>query len=354
MTIDMRSLLTLAVEKNASDVHLSVPRYPTLRILGELIPLPEMDALTPEDLDNILVVLMNKGQQKTFLQNKELDFAFSLPDVGRFRVNAYYQRGTIAFAIRVLPAVIPSMEELGLPAVCKELAVKPRGMVLVTGATGYGKSTTLASMIEYLNQTVSRRVVTIEDPIEFVHTDNKCYIVQREVGSDTESFAEALRHALRQDPNVILLGEMRDLETIRVGLTAAETGHLVLCTLHTSSAAQTVERMIDIFPPEQQQQVRTQLALVLEGVLSQVLIPRADNTGRVAAFEVMLATNAIRSLIREAKTHEIPNYILLGRREGMCLLDQALAELVRQGTILRDDALARAHDPKNFSVSSPR
>ena len=352
MSLDINALLRLAVKSNASDVHLSVSRRPTLRIKGELRPVAELDVLTPEHMQDMFTVLTSKEQRETFFKYKELDFAYSLSDFGRFRVNAYFQRGTMALAIRVLQAVIPTMEELGLPAVCRDLVTKPRGLVLVTGATGTGKSTSLAAMIGYLNTTVSKRVVTIEDPIEFVHTDNKCYIVQREVGSDTHSFADALRHALRQDPDVILLGEMRDLETMRVGLTAAETGHLVLGTLHTPNAAQTIDRIIDIFPAQQQPQIRTQLALALEGVMSQVLLPRADGKGRVAAFEIMLATNAIRNLIREAKTHEIPNYILLGRQEGMCLMDRALAELVRKGLVLRDDALAKAINPKTFSVSS--
>lgn len=346
--MDVGSLLRLAVEKGASDVHLCVPGSPIVRIRGQLYPLLEELDLTPEDTKSAFEAMAGERERQDFYANKEVDFGWSLAGVARFRVNAYFQRGTIALAFRLLPFGIPSVEELGLPAICKELVMKPRGLVLVTGPAGSGKSSTLAAMIDYLNERQRKRIVTIEDPIEYLFPNKKCSIVQREVGRDTKSFAEAVRHVLRQDPNVVLIGEMRDLETIPIAITAAETGHLILATLHTTGAAQTVNRIIDVFPPQQQNEIRMQLSLTLEAILSQLLVPKADGEGRVAVFEVLVGTSAIRNLIREGKIHEIPSYIQLGRDKGMQSLDWALSDLVRRGLISEEEALSRAQKPEEL------
>jgi twitching motility protein PilT len=265
--------------------------------------------------------------------------------VARFRVNAFFQRGTISIAIRQIPIKVPTIDELGLPPVCKTLAMKQKGLVLVTGQTGMGKSTTLAAMINHMNHTDRRNVITVEDPIEYLHQHNKCLIAQRELGDDTKSFANALKHSLREDPDVILVGEMRDLETIATAITAAETGHLVLSTVHTASAPQTIERVIDVFPPYQQEQIRFQLSMVLEGVLSQILMPRASGKGRIAAIEIMIATDAIRNLVREGKTEQIPTYMQTGRQHDMQTMDMALQELVRTGMVTMEEALLRCTKP---------
>ncbi len=298
----------------------------------------------------MLDLLTDKMQRLEFENSKELDFAYSLSGM-RCRINACWERGAVSIACRILPSKVPTMEQLSLPAVCKALATRPRGLTLVTGPTGAGKSTTLAAMIEYLNHTQSRRIITIEDPIEYVYTNDKCSIIQREVGKDTKSFSEALRRALRQDPNVILVGEMRDLETMATALTAAETGHLVLSTLHTADTVQTVDRIIDMFPPHQQQQVRVQLSMALEGVLSQRLLPRVGGKGRVAAFEVLVANYAIRNVIRSGDTHEILSYLQLGGQEGMQTMDRALMDLVVRGLITRDAALSLARNPDEMHKS---
>jgi twitching motility protein PilT len=270
---------------------------------------------------------------------------FSIAGLARFRVNAFFQRGTISLAIRQVPLKIPTIDELALPTVCKTLSIKHKGLVLVTGATGMGKSTTLAAMIDHLNHTERRNVITIEDPIEFLHHNEKCIIAQRDLGADTKSFAEALKHALRQDPDVILVGEMRDLETIATAITAAETGHLVLSTLHTASTTQTIDRIVDVFPAHQQPQIRFQLSMVLEGVLSQILLPRAGGKGRAAAFEVMVATDAIRNLIRDGRTEQMPTYLQTGRQFGMQTMDQALIDAVRTGAVALEEAALRANKP---------
>ena len=333
-------LLRRVVEANASDLHMKAGSPPVLRIDGGLVP-QELPELTAEATRNAFGQIVTEEQRAAFDREQELDFAISADGVGRFRVNAALQRGSITLAFRPVRSDIPTLEELGLPDICRTLVLKPRGLVLVTGPTGCGKSTTLAAMINHLNERERRHIVTIEDPIEFVHQQKQCLISQRELGADTTSFASALKHVLRQDPDVILIGEMRDLETIALALTAAETGHLVLATLHTPSAPQTIDRVIDSFPPHQQQQIKVQLSTVLEAVLCQTLVPRADNSGRVAAMEVMVATSAVRNLIREGKTFQLPNVIQTGSQYGMQTLDQALAALYQTGVVSHDDALAR-------------
>ena len=334
------TLLRLMVDANASDLHLTAGSAPVLRVDGELKPqnLPTPSAAA---LESMLAEITTEQQRTSFENEKELDFSCTTDGIGRFRVNAGLQQGSITLAFRLVKDRIPSLEDLRLPEVCGHLALKPRGLVLVTGPTGCGKSTTLASMIEYLNERERRHVISIEDPIEYIHANKLCFISQRELGPDTLSFETALTHTLRQDPDVILVGEMRDLATISAALTAAETGHLVLTTLHTPSAAQTVDRIIDVFPPHQQQQVRVQLSLVLEAVLCQTLLPRLDGSGRVAAIEIMVANSAIRNLIREGKSHQLSNVIQTSAQFGMRSLDQDLAELCRTGVIAVEDALSR-------------
>ena len=338
----INDLLRMTVTKGASDLHLKGGGVPVLRINGQLIPQDEMPEMTSQDMKQVFDEVTTAEQKSSFADELELDFAYQVNGIGRFRVNAYLQGGIISLACRPVQMQIPSIEELGLPEVCKSLVLKPRGLIVVTGPTGCGKSTTLAAMMNYLNQKERRKVVTIEDPIEFVHQDKMCIFSQRELGRDTRSFASALKYAIRQDPDVILVGEMRDLETMGAALTAAETGHLVLTTLHTPSAPQAVDRFIDIFPPHQQQQVRTQLSTTLEGVLYQILLPRSDGSGRIPAVEVMLATTAIRNLVREGKTYQMLNAIQTGAQYGMQTLDQALLALYRNGIISREEALARS------------
>jgi twitching motility protein PilT len=344
----IEELLQRTVETGASDLHLKAGSPPALRINGDLRIQRELAPLDGEDVEQMLGQIASQKQMRDFRKDLELDFSYALPDVARFRVNAGVQRETLTLVLRRLSLTIPKMEELGLPELCADLVMKPRGLILVTGPTGSGKSTTLASMIQYINEHEARRVITIEDPIEYVFEDQLCLITQRELGVDTHSFSSALKHALRQDPDVILVGEMRDLETIATALTAAETGHLVLSTLHTVSAALTVDRVIDVFPPHQQQQVRTQLASIIEGVLSQTLLPHAEQETRVAAIEVMVATSAIRNLIREAKTHQLAGVIETSSRVGMQTLDQALASLLKEGTITLEEALAKAGNPRHL------
>lgn len=330
ITIDL--LFQLAVEHKASDIHLAVESPPVLRVDGVLRRIGE-EKLSCQELDQFAHFLMNENQAQRFLEQGELDFSYSLPGVGRFRVNVFRQRGSVAIVIRIIPFTVPTPESLGLPPVCIELAKLEKGLVLVTGPTGSGKSTTLASMIDYINRTRSAHIVTIEDPIEYLHQHRLSLVNQREIGNDTFSFANALRAVLRQDPDVILVGEMRDLETIGTAVTAAETGHLVFSTLHTNDATQAVDRMIDVFPPFQQQQIRVQLAAVLQGVLAQQLLPRIDGKGRVAAFEMLRVTQGARNLIREGKTHQLPTVIQTGGKQGMQSMEKGLQDLVRQGII---------------------
>jgi len=344
--VDIHALLKLLVDTGASDLHLTVPSPPVLRIDGELIAQNHVDALTPEDITKAFGDITTEEQRNRFVEEMELDFAIEADGVGRFRINASMQRSSTSLSFRVVHTTIPSIDELLLPEACKALAVKDHGLILITGPAGCGKSTTLAAMIEYLNGRRRRRIITIEDPVEFIHQNKECFVSQREVGSDTKSFANALRHALRQDPDVILVGEMRDLETMATVLTAAETGHLILTTLHTPSAPQAIDRIIDVFPSYQQPQARIQLSTTLEGVIYQTLIPKPDATGRIVAAEVMIASDAIRNLIREGKTPQMVNAIQTGSKFGMQTLDQALIHLHRRGLVSLEDVLYRCRDPE--------
>ncbi len=346
--MDIHKFLEITVKNKASDLHLKANSVPTLRIDGVLVPIKGEPPLTSEDTHEAFESLTDKNHREIFYRESELDFAYSIPGMARFRVNIAMQRGSICLSLRFVPLEAPTIEQLGLPEVCKTLILKPRGLVLVTGPTGCGKSTTLAAMINYLNEQERKTVICIEDPIEFIHKDNKCFVIQRELGKDTQSFSSALIHSLRQDPDVILVGEMRDLETMSTAITAAETGHLVLSTLHTIGAAATVDRIIDVFPPHQQPQIRAQLAVVLQGVLTQVLHRRADGNGRIASFEIMLGNYAIGSLIREARIHEIPGILEVSSQQGMHTMDQGLAQLVREGLITINEALMSAHRPDHL------
>ncbi len=343
--MDIRKFLEITVRNKASDLHLKANSVPTLRINGVLAPIRGEPPLTSKDTQEAFESLADNKQRESFYRENELDFAYNIPGIARFRVNIAMQRGSICLSLRFVPIEAPTIEQLGLPEVCKTLILKPRGLVLVTGPTGCGKSTTLAAMINYLSEQESKTVICIEDPIEFIHKDRNCFVIQRELGDDTRSFTQALIRALRQDPDVILVGEMRDLETMSTAITAAETGHLVLSTLHTMGAAATIDRIIDVFPPYQQPQIRAQLSIVLQGVLTQVLLPRADGKGRIAAFETMLGNYAIANLIREARTHEVPGVLEVSSQQGMHTLDQGLENLVRDGLIKIDDALMNAHRP---------
>lgn len=325
-------ILKVAVESGASDVHLTVASPPIMRVNGKLIRMND-ERLMPEETLKIIREMLTEDQIIAFEKKGELDFSYSNPGLGRFRVNIYKQRGSYSMALRVVALTIPSMDDLKLPAILKDLAMKQRGLILVTGPTGSGKSTTLAAMIGHMNAVRNDHIMTIEDPIEYLHKHDKSVINQREIGNDSHSFANALRAALRQDPDVILVGEMRDLETISTAITAAETGHLVLSTLHTIGAAKTVDRIIDVFPPHQQQQIRIQLASVLEAVVSQQILPKADGNGRVAAFEIMVANPAIRNLIREGKTHQMQTVIQTGSGIGMMTMDASLLDLYKRRII---------------------
>jgi len=346
--MNVKELLRLMAEREASDLHLRVPAPPMLRVDGELLATDGLPRMGPADVEEAFRQITSESQRARFYGELELDFAYSVPGLARFRVNVMQQRGTMSIAFRRIPFAIPTISEFGLPDICKMLIVKPRGLVLVTGPTGSGKSTTLAAMIDYLNDLEARNVITIEDPVEFLHHNKKCLIAQRDLGDDTKSFANALKHALRHDPDVILVGEMRDLDTISTAITAAETGHLVLGTLHTVDAVQTVDRIIDAFPPEHQHQIRLQLSQVIEGVLSQTLVPRAGSKGRVGVFEILVANGAVRNLIRTNKTYELPSVLQLGNREGMQTLNQALAHLVNTRVISAEEAVRKSSDPEQL------
>jgi len=330
MTIN--SLLKMAVKNNASDLHLTAGVPPAMRIYGKLV-FTEMDILTPESTEFLAGEVLNEKQKTVLQQEGQIDLSLSLAQIGRFRVNVFKQRGSIGLAIRLIPYEIPSLEELYLPPIIQALTVKNSGFILVTGPAGSGKSTTLAAMIDIINSKRSCHIITLEDPIEFLHKHKKSIVNQREIETDSQSFSAALRAALRQDPDVILVGEMRDLETISTAITAAETGHLVLSTLHTNGAPQTVDRIIDVFPPHQQQQVRIQLANTLLGVISQRLIPRTDRQGLVPAVEVMISTPAVKNLIREGKTHQIYSSIQTGSKYGMQTMESSVYELYNRGLI---------------------
>jgi twitching motility protein PilT len=345
--MEIRDLLMLCVEKKASDLHITENEPPILRIDGT-IHRANLPVLDKQEIKKMIYGILTNPQKEIFERNLELDFSLALPDLDRFRINIHMQRGSVEGAFRRVPLKIPSVEELGLPPMIKELARKPNGLVLVTGPTGMGKTTTLAAMIDLINNERECLVMCIEDPIEFIHTNKKSIIKQREVYSDTHSFAEALRHALRQDPNVIVVGEMRDLETISTALTAAETGHLVLATLHTPDAPQTIERIIDVFPPHQQQQVKLQLADCLQAVVSQLLLPNASGQGRVLSTEIMVGTPGIRNLIREQEIEQIPTLMQTGSQFGMKTMDKSLKDLFKQGKISMDVALSKAKNVDEF------
>jgi len=347
LTID--ELLAVMVENQASDLHLAVGSPPIIRVHGELRPMP-YSILTPNAVQTMLYAILTDVQITQFERHWELDLAYSLPGVSRFRVNIHRQRGSIGGVLRTIPVEIPTLEKLKMPAVIQELTQRPRGMVLVTGPTGSGKSTTLAAMIDEINRTCQTHIVTIEDPIEFLHKNKSSVITQREVGADTESFTIALRHVLRQDPDVILIGEMRDLETIAAALTAAETGHLVFATLHTTSAAQTIDRIIDVFPPHQQEQIRSQLASVLEGIITQTLLPNIDGKGRSCAQEILTATPAIRTLIREGKGHQITSVLQASAKYGMQTLDASLKALVLGRKVTLEEAVKKSSNPEDFKA----
>ncbi len=345
--MEIRDLLLLCIEKKASDLHITENEPPILRIDGKLHR-TSLTRLSKADIKKMIYSLLTDAQKEVFERELELDFSLALPDLDRFRVNVHTQRGSVEAAFRRIPLEIPKIDDLGLPAVVTELARKPNGLVLVTGPTGTGKTTTLAAMVDLINNEKEALILCIEDPIEFVHANKKSIIKQREVYSDTRSFAEALRHTLRQDPNVIVVGEMRDLETISTALTAAETGHLVLATLHTPDAPQTIERIIDVFPPYQQQQVKLQLADSLQGVVSQLLLPCASGQGRVLATEIMLGTAGVRNLIREQEIEQIPTLMQTGSQYGMRTMDKSLKELVQKGLISLESAITKVKNPEEF------
>lgn len=339
--MNLIELLNLGVEKEASDIHITVGRPPILRINGELFPL-NMPAFKPEDAKKLVFEVLTEKMIRDIEKIGEIDRSFSSPGIGRYRINAFKQRGSFGMVLRIIPLRIPSMDELKMPDTIRNISKLRRGLVLVTGPTGSGKTTTLAAVIDKINKERSCHILTLEDPIEYLHKHNKSIVNQREIGTDTKSFTSGLRSSLRQDPEVILVGEMRDLETISIALTAAETGHLVLSTLHTSGAAKTIDRIIDVFPPHQQQQIRVQLSSVLECVVSQQLLPQVDNKGRVAAFEVMMMTSAIRNLIREDKIHQIESSIFTGSSFGMMTMDTSILNLYRSGFIDKQTAIENA------------
>src|SRR5712691_7647701 len=339
-------LLEQTVALGASDLHLTVGSPPVVRVRGHLQPLEGYDSLGPEDTQQLVYRILSSEQQKRLEIDRQIDLAYDVPGAARFRVNVYFQRESLGGAFRQIPQEIKSLEELGLPASLHELAAKPRGLVLVTGPTGSGKSTTLASLVDEINRSRSQHILTIEDPIEFVHRHKGCIVNQREIGPDATSFGEALRAALRQDPDVILLGEMRDLETISTALTAAETGHLVFGTLHTQSAPSTIDRIIDVFPAEQQEQIRIQIASSLQGIVTQTLLPKLDGSGRVCALEVLFLDDAIRNLIRQGKIEQIYSYMQPGTRRGMQTMEQSLLELIQKRLINVNEAIGRSSRPE--------
>lgn len=346
MAYNIQDLLSEMVKRGASDLHITAGTAPLVRISGKLTPIGT-DKLKPDETMRMTYSLMNEIQKKTFEQNKECDFSFGISNLARFRANAYLQRGCVALALRIIPLDIRTFKELGLPQIMGEFTTRPSGLVLVTGATGSGKSTTLAAMIDKINKERHDHILTIEDPIEFLHKHQGCMVNQREVGSDTDSFSQALKMALRQDPDVVLIGEMRDLETIRAAITIAETGHLTFATLHTNSAVQTINRIVDVFPKGEQQTIRTQLSFVLQGVICQTLLPKIGG-GRVMCYEVMNMTPGIRALIRDDKVHQIESMIEIGQKFGMNTMNMRLCELIAERKVDRFEALAKSPSPDSL------
>jgi twitching motility protein PilT len=344
-TRSIDDLLAKMVEADASDLHLAVGSPAVMRVRGEIVRIPDETPLTSEEVRDLIYGILNTGQQKTLEAERQLDFAYAVPGLARFRVNAYFQRASVGAAFRLIPARIRTLEELRMPERLYELCEKPRGLVLVTGPTGSGKSTTLAALVDRINHTRAEHILTIEDPIEFLHWHRKCIVNQREIGTDASSFASGLRAALRQDPDVILVGEMRDLETISTALTAAETGHLVFGTLHTQSAPQTIDRVIDVFPSAQQGQIRVQLASTLAGIVTQNLVPTADGRGRVAALEILLPDDAVRNLIRQGKVEQVYSVMQTNTLRGMQTMEQALADLALRHVVSVESAFARTSRP---------
>jgi twitching motility protein PilT len=346
--LSLRALLEEMIQRGASDLHITSGERPKLRVDGTIANSSVEQVLTPKDTLQLTYSILTENQKKRFENEDELDFSFGIQNLARFRANAYRQRGCVALAIRQIPFSIKTLDELGAPPILNKLAERPRGLVLVTGPTGSGKSTTLAAMLDKINRERRGHILTVEDPIEFIHRHQGCMVNQREVGADTKSFAQALKYALRQDPDVILVGEMRDLETIQAALTIAETGHLCLATLHTNSAAESINRIIDVFPAHQQSQVRTQLAFVLEGVVTQTLLPKARGQGRVCASEIMVCTPAIRACIRDEKIHQIYSIMQAGKKHGMQTLNDSLHQLYMSREVVLEDCLKASSDPAEF------
>jgi len=348
MTFNLRSLLEEMIQRDASDLHITAAERPKLRVDGDMSDSSVADVLTPKDTLQLSYSVLTENQKKRFETEDELDFSFGIQNLARFRGNVFKQRGCVAMVIRMIPFNVRTFQDLGLPAVIAKLAERPRGLILVTGPTGSGKSTTLAAIIDKINKERKGHIITVEDPIEFIHRHQSCIVNQREIGTDTKSFASALKYALREDPDVILVGEMRDLETVAAALTIAETGHLVLATLHTNSAAESINRVIDVFPSNQQSQVRAQLAFVLEGVVTQTLLPKLKGRGRSMAAEIMVATPAIRALIRDDKVHQIYSAMQSGKKFGMQTMNDALYQLYTSREVAQEECERVSHDPKEF------
>ena len=348
MSVNLRALLEEVIEREASDLHITAGECPKLRIDGDITNSTTTYVMSPKDTLQLAYSVLTENQKKRFETEDELDFSFGIQNLARFRGNCFKQRGCVGMVIRMIPFSLKTFEDLGLPPILARLAEKPRGLVLVTGPTGSGKSTTLAAMIDKINKERKGHIITVEDPIEFTHRHQSCIVNQREVGTDTKSFSTALKYALREDPDVILVGEMRDLDTLSAALTIAETGHLALATLHTNSAAESINRIIDVFPSNQQQQVRAQLAFVLEGVVTQTLLPKAKGRGRAMACEIMVATPAIRALIRDDKVHQIQSALQSGKKHGMQTMNDALYQLYISREVVRDECLRVSGDPNEF------
>jgi twitching motility protein PilT len=348
MTLNLRALLEEMIQRDASDLHITAAEKPKLRVDGDMVDSSVTEILTPKDTLQLAYSVLTENQKKRFETEDELDFSFGIQNLARFRGNVFKQRGCVAMVIRMIPFNVRTFQDLGLPAVLAKLAERPRGLILVTGPTGSGKSTTLAAIIDKINKERKGHIITVEDPIEFIHRHQSCIVNQREIGTDTKTFASALKYALREDPDVILVGEMRDLETVAAALTIAETGHLVLATLHTNSAAESINRVIDVFPSNQQSQVRAQLAFVLEGVVTQTLLPKLKGRGRAMAAEIMVATPAIRALIRDDKVHQIYSAMQSGKKFGMQTMNDALYQLYTAREVAQEECERVSHDPKEF------